>query len=76
MDKMREKVEQALSRIRGYLRRDGGDIKLVEITSDGVVKVRLMGLCAGCPYAMQTLHSVVEREIKKEVPEVKKVIAV
>ncbi|RKZ24835.1 NifU family protein, partial [bacterium] len=71
-----EKVERALSRIRGYLRRDGGDIKLVEVTPEGVVKVRLMGVCAGCPYAMQTLHAVVEREIKKEAPEVKRVIAV
>ncbi|RKZ25607.1 NifU family protein, partial [bacterium] len=46
MDKVKEKVERALSRIRGYLRRDGGDIKLVEVTPEGVVKVRLMGVCA------------------------------
>jgi Fe-S cluster biogenesis protein NfuA len=73
---MKEKVEKALEKIRPALQADGGDIKLVEVTKDGVVKVKLMGACGGCPMSQMTLQQGVERALKQEVPEVKKVVSV
>ena len=73
---MREKVEKALEGIRPYLRFDGGDIELLDVTADGVVKVRLLGACGGCPFSQYTLQMRVEERLKEEVPEVKKVEAV
>ncbi len=72
---MKEKIEKALSKIRSGLQQDGGDIELVGI-ENGVVKVRLKGACAGCPMSQMTLANFVESELKKAVPEVKKVQAV
>ncbi|HEX2988139.1 MAG TPA: NifU family protein [Chloroflexota bacterium] len=72
---MEEKVAKALESIRPGLQMDGGDIELVGV-EDGVVKVRLVGACAGCPMSMMTLQMGVERAIKKEVPEVVRVEAV
>ncbi len=73
---MREKVEKALEKIRPALQADGGDIELVEVTDDGVVKVKLVGACAGCPMSAMTLSAGVEGALKEEVPEVKRVEAV
>lgn len=70
---MRERVEKALAKLRPYLQRDGGDVELVDIDEDGVVKVRLTGACVGCPMSQMTLKMGIERELKKEVPEIKKV---
>jgi len=72
---MREKVEAALNRIRPALQADGGDVELVDV-NDGVVKVRLMGACGGCPMATMTLKAGIERVLKEEVPEVQEVVAV
>jgi Fe-S cluster biogenesis protein NfuA len=72
---MREKVEAALNQIRPALWADGGDVQLIDV-SEGVVKVRLMGACGGCPMATMTLKHGVERVLKEQVPEVKEVIAV
>ena len=72
---MREKVEAALNRIRPALQADGGDVELVDV-SDGVVKLRLMGACGGCPMATMTLKAGIERVLKEEVPEVQEVVAV
>jgi len=72
---MREKVEKAIEKIRPFLQRDGGDIELVEIV-DGVVKVRLIGACMGCPMSQITLQEGVGRALKKEVPEIVRVEAV
>ncbi|MBN1254420.1 MAG: NifU family protein [Deltaproteobacteria bacterium] len=71
---MREKVEAALAKIRPTLQADGGNVELVDVT-DGVVKVRLTGACAGCPMSTMTLKSGVERILKEEVPEIKEVQA-
>ena len=68
---LREKVEEGIAKIRPFLQRDGGDIELVEITEDLVVKVRLKGHCAGCPGAQMTLKGVVERILKESYPEIK-----
>jgi len=70
---MREKIEAALNKIRPALQADGGDVELVDVTKDGVVKVRLMGACAGCPMSTMTLAFGIERELKKQVPGVKRV---
>lgn len=73
---MKEKVEAALNKIRPSLQADGGDVELIEVTSDGVVKVKLTGACRGCPMSQMTLKAGIEKVIKQEVPEVKEVIAV
>lgn len=70
---MKEKVQAALDTIRPMLQADGGDIELVEVTPEGVVKVRLRGACGCCPGAAMTLKMVVETRIKAAVPEVKAV---
>lgn len=71
--RIRDRVEKALQRVRPYLQSDGGDIDLLDVTDDMVVKVRLKGACHGCPFSMQTLKAGVEQAIMKEVPEVRKV---
>lgn len=71
-----QKVEKALEMIRPYLQSDGGDISLVELTDDLIVKVKLIGACGSCPYSIQTLKAGVETAVKKEVPEIKEVVAV
>lgn len=70
------KVEAALDEIRPYLRTDGGDISLVEITDDYTVKVKLMGACETCHVSMMTLKNGVEIAVKNAVPKVKKVIEI
>ncbi|MCX6090335.1 MAG: NifU family protein [Atribacterota bacterium] len=69
---MKEQVEKALDKVRGFLRMEGGDVELVDIV-EGVVKVRLKGMCSCCPMSMITLKDGVERIVKEEVPEVKSV---
>jgi len=69
----REQVEKALEKTRSILRNDGGDVELVDVTNDGVVQVRLKGACGGCPMATMTLKSLIERVLKKELPDVKAV---
>jgi Fe-S cluster biogenesis protein NfuA len=73
---MKEKVEQALTKIRPALQADGGDVELVEVGPNGVVRVRLTGACGGCPMSQLTLKMGIERILKKEVPEVTSVEAV
>ncbi len=72
---MKDKVEKALEKIRPALMADGGNVELVEV-EDGVVKVRLTGACGGCPMSQMTLKMGIEKHLKKEVPEVKEVVAV
>ena len=73
---MREKVEAALEKVRPALQKDGGDVNLVDITDDGVVKVELTGACKGCPMSQMTLKNGIEKFVKSEVPEVKSVESV
>ena len=70
------KIEAALDEIRPYLKTDGGDISLVEITDDYIVKVKLMGACETCHVSMMTLKNGVEVAVKNAVPKVKKVVEV
>ncbi|NPV61084.1 MAG: NifU family protein [Methanotrichaceae archaeon] len=73
-DNLREDVEATLERIREGLRVDGGDVELVDI-EDGIVKLRLQGSCAGCPFSQMTLKNFIEKELKKSVPGVKGVVS-
>ena len=71
--KMKEKVSEALNKIRPSLQADGGDVELVDVTEDGVVQVKLRGACAGCPMATLTLKNGIERRLREEIPEIKAV---
>ena len=73
---MRDLVEKSLNKIREMLAADGGSIELVDVTSDGVVKVRLTGACGCCPMSQMTLKNGVERILKEEIPQIKEVVAV
>ena len=73
---MRERVEAVLNEIRPSLVADGGNVELLDVSDDGVVKVRLTGSCGGCPFALMTLKGGIERILKQEIPEVKEVQAV
>ncbi len=73
---IQERVEKALERARTFLHADGGDVELVEVTEDNVVRVKLMGACGGCPMATLTLKNGIERLVREEVPEIKEVEAV
>lgn len=72
---MKEKVEIALEKVRPMLQADGGNIELVDVTPDGVVKLRLTGTCGCCPMSQMTLKMGVERILRAEVPEIKEIIA-
>jgi Fe-S cluster biogenesis protein NfuA len=73
---LKEKVQAALDKIRPALNRDGGDVELVEVGEDGVVKVRLKGACGGCPMSQMTLKMGIEKVVKQAVPEIKSVESV
>jgi Fe-S cluster biogenesis protein NfuA len=73
---MYEKVLEALEAVRPMLLADGGDVELVEVTEQGVVRVRLQGACHGCPMSTMTLKNGIERIVKEQVPGVTAVEAV
>jgi Fe-S cluster biogenesis protein NfuA len=73
---LKEKVEIALKKIQPALQADGGNVELVEVTPEGIVKVKLTGACCGCPMSQMTLKMGIGRSLKKEVPEVKDVVDV
>ena len=73
---MREKVEAVLAKVRPMLQADGGDVELVDVTDDGVVKVKLTGACSGCPMATLTLKQGIEAALKEEIEEVTEVVQV
>lgn len=72
---MQDKVQAALDKIRPALVADGGNVELVKV-NDGTVEVRLTGACGGCPMATMTLKMGIEKILKQEIPEIKKVVAV
>jgi Fe-S cluster biogenesis protein NfuA len=74
---MKDRIEKVIDeQIRPSLQMDGGDIELVDVDADGVVKVRLKGACGGCPMSQLTLTMGVEKRLKENIPEVKSVVAV
>jgi len=70
---MKTKVQEVLDKVRPMLQADGGDCELVDVTEDGVVKVRLTGACGSCPMSTMTLKMGIEKQLKLEIPEVKTV---
>jgi Fe-S cluster biogenesis protein NfuA len=73
---MKEEIQKALNGIRPYLQADNGDVELVDVSTDGIVKVRLTGSCEICPLSIMTLRAGIERTIMKEVPGVRRIEAV
>jgi Fe-S cluster biogenesis protein NfuA len=76
MEAIYQKVEEALDSIRPYLEADGGNVEVVEITSDQVLKIQLMGACKTCSMSSMTIRSGIEETIKRAVPEIKQIISV
>jgi Fe-S cluster biogenesis protein NfuA len=73
---MKEQVQAALDIVRPQLQADGGDAELVEVTEEGIVKLRLTGACGGCPMSQMTLKMGIERILKEKVPSVQRVESV
>ncbi len=65
-----ERVEQVIERIRPAVQSDGGDLELVGVTDEGIVQIRLLGACIGCPSSGMTLHMGIERNVREKIPEV------
>ena len=73
---LKEKVEVALNKVRPSLQADGGDVELIDVDENGVVKVKLQGSCAGCPMSQMTLKMGIEKILKQNVPEIDRVESV
>ena len=71
-----KRVNNAIDQFRPYLQSDGGDIEVLDITDENVVKVRLQGACENCKFSFYTLKAGIEQAIRKEIPEIKEVVAV
>jgi Fe-S cluster biogenesis protein NfuA len=73
---MKKEILKALESVRPFLQADNGDIELVDVTDDGIVKVRLLGECEKCPLSIMTLRAGIERSLMKQVPGVRRIEAV
>lgn len=73
---MLEEVKKVLETVRPALQADGGDVELVEVSEEGIVKVKLTGACGHCPMSTMTLKMGIERSLKEQVPGVQEVIQV
>jgi Fe-S cluster biogenesis protein NfuA len=73
---MKEKIEKSLEGVRPFLQADSGDVELIEVTEEGIVKVKLTGACGLCPLSVLTLRAGIERALLREVPGIKRVEAV
>ncbi len=73
---LKEKIEDALDKVRPSLQADGGDVQFIDVDDDGVVKVKLTGACGGCPMSQMTLKNGIEKVLKQDVPEVNRVESV
>lgn len=72
---IKEKVKALLNDVRPNLQADGGDVELIDISDDGIVKVKLLGACSGCPMAHMTLKMGIEKYLKEKIPEVTEVVS-
>ncbi|MCL2475267.1 MAG: NifU family protein [Chloroflexi bacterium] len=72
----KEKVQEVLNKVRPNLQADGGDVVLVDVTEEDIVKVKLTGHCAGCPMSQMTLKNGIERLLRSEIPDIKGVVGV
>jgi Fe-S cluster biogenesis protein NfuA len=71
-----DKIEASLDTMRPYLKDDGGNVEIVDITDEGVLRLRLLGSCSSCPQSFMTMKAGIETAVKQAVPEIKSVIAV
>jgi Fe-S cluster biogenesis protein NfuA len=72
---IKNRVEDVLEDIRPVLKADGGDVELLDVSDDGVVKVKLTGACGSCPFSLMTLQNGIANRLKDEIPEVKEVVS-
>lgn len=70
------KINEALEQLRPYLKEDGGDMELIDITDDGYAHVRLLGACSGCSMSAMTLKAGLEAQVMKVAPEIKGIVAI
>jgi len=75
-NEMEEKIKKTIEWVRPFLQADSGDVEFVEVTEDGIVKVRLTGACEVCPLSVMTLRAGIERTLLKEVPGIRRVESV
>ena len=73
---LKERVQEALDKVRPSLQADGGDVQLIDVDEGGVVKVKLTGACGGCPMSQMTLKMGIEKIVKQSVPEIDRVESV
>ena len=73
---MKEEVQKAIDKVRPGLQADGGDVELIDVSPEGVVKVKLTGACHGCPMSQMTLKMGIEKILKQQVPSVREVVSV
>ncbi len=73
---LKKRIELALESIRPYLKTDGGDVKLLEVTKDKIARIELLGACGACPMSSMTFKAGIEEAIKRSVPEIRKVEAI
>jgi Fe-S cluster biogenesis protein NfuA len=73
---MKEKIEKSLEAVRPFLQADSGDVELIDVTDEGIVKVKLTGACGLCPLSVLTLRAGIERTLLREVPGIRRVEAV
>lgn len=71
-----QRVSRVIDAIRPMIQSDGGDIELLDVTGDGIVRVRLHGACVGCPSSSMTLRVGIEQNLREHVPEIREVVAV
>jgi len=71
-----DRIEEALETIRPFLRKDGGDVELIDVLEDGIVKVKLLGACRSCDISHMTLKAGIEDSIRNAIPNIKEVVAV
>ena len=71
-----DNINIAINEVRPYLKADGGDVELVDLTPDNTVKVRLLGACDGCQFSVMTLKAGIEQAIRKKFPELKELVAI
>jgi Fe-S cluster biogenesis protein NfuA len=70
------RIEASLDTMRPYLKDDGGDVEVVDVTDEMVVRLRLLGACKSCPQSFMTMKAGIETAMKQAVPEIKSVIAI
>ena len=71
-----ERVEKSLDTMRPYLNDDGGNVEIVEITDDMIVRLKLVGACSTCPQSFMTMKAGIEEAVRRAVPEIKSVVAI